>query len=227
MSKKDVAIASAKSAISLIPWAGGIINEVISYNQGKYVDLRIEKLEKILGDNRKDEFEKNMNNLNDQEYFLSRKLIKFYLLESEPTVSETVVKFLIDYILSNKRDSMNLIISILCQMESSDIELLKKIKHSFTNLDAELKWEEISPYEFNNSDDKITKISLNQLISIDFSDNDNMNLEFNIMGISFMKLDRLNIINTYFPIYPGNNNTRNITSFTLTPLGKKIIEYID
>lgn len=227
MSKKDVAIASAKSAISLIPWAGGIINEVISYNQGKYVDLRIEKLEKILGDNRKDEFEKNMNNLNEQEYFLSRKLIKFYLLESEPTVSETVVKFLIDYILSNKRDSMNLIISILCQMESSDIELLKKIKHSFTNLDAELKWEEISPYEFNNSDDKITKISLNQLISIDFSDNDNMNLEFNIMGISFMKLDRLNIINTYFPIYPGNNNTRNITSFTLTPLGKKIIEYID
>ena len=227
MSKKDVAIASAKSAISLIPWAGGIINEVISYNQGKYVDLRIEKLEKILGDNRKDEFEKNMNNLNEQEYFLSRKLIKFYLLESEPTVSETVVKFLIDYILSNKRDSMNLIISILCQMESSDIELLKKIKHSFTNLDAELKWEEISPYEFNNSDDKITKISLNQLISIDFSDNDNMNLEFNIMGISFMKLDRLNIINTYFPIYPGNNNTRNITSFTITPLGKKIIEYID
>ena len=227
MSKKDVAIASAKSAISLIPWAGGIINEVISYNQGKYVDLRIEKLEKILGDNRKDEFEKNMNNLNEQEYFLSRKLIKFYLLESEPTVSETVVKFLIDYILSNKRDSMNLIISILCQMESSDIELLKKIKHSFTNLDAELKWEEISPYEFNNSDDKITKISLNQLISIDFSDNDNMNLEFNIMGISFMKLDRLNIINTYFTIYQGNNNTRNITSFTITPLGKKIIEYID
>ena len=227
MSKKDVAITSAKSAISLIPWAGGIINEVISYYQGKYVDLRVEKLEKILGDDRKDIFEKNMNNLNEQEYFLSRKLIKFYLLESEPIVSETVVKFLVDYILSNKRDSMNLIISMLCQMESSDIELLKKIKHSFTNLDAELKWEEISPYEVNNSDDKITKISLNQLISTDFSDDGNMNLEFNMMGIAFMKLDRLNIINTYFPIYPGNNNTRNITSFTITPLGKKIIEYID
>lgn len=54
-----------------------------------------------------------------------------------------------------------------------------------------------------------------------------MNLEFNMMGIAFMKLDRLNIINAYFPIYPGNNNTRNITSFTITPLGKKIIEYID
>ena len=139
MSKKDIAITSAKSAISLIPWAGGIINEVISYNQGKYVDLRIEKLEKILGDDRKDVFEKNMNSLNEQEYFLSRKLIKFYLLESEPTVSETVVKFLVDYILSNKRDSMNIIIYILCQMESYDIELLKKIKHSFKNLDAELE----------------------------------------------------------------------------------------
>ncbi len=80
MSKKDVAITSAKSAISLIPWAGGIINEVISYYQGKYVDLRIEKLEKILGDDRKDIFEKNMNNLNEQEYFLSRKLIKFLLV---------------------------------------------------------------------------------------------------------------------------------------------------
>lgn len=61
----------------------------------------------------------------------------------------------------------------------------------------------------------------------DNSDDGNMNLEFNMMGIAFMKLDRLNIINAYFPIYPGNNNTRNITSFTITPLGKKIIEYID
>lgn len=226
MSKKDVAITSAKAGISLIPWAGGVINEVISYYQGKYVDLRIEKLEKTLGDDRKDIFENNMNNLNEQEYFLSRKLIKFYLLETEPNVSETVVKFLVDYILSNKRDSLNLIISILCQMESSDIKLLKNIKHSFTNLDGELKWDEISPYDVNNQDGKKTKISLNTLISSEFKNNDDINLEINMLGISFMKLSNLNIINTYFPIYPGMNNTRNITSFTITPLGKKILEYI-
>jgi len=54
-----------------------------------------------------------------------------------------------------------------------------------------------------------------------------MNLAFNTMGLSFMKLDKLNIINSYFPIYLGKNNTRNITSFTITPLGKKILKYID
>ena len=227
MSKKAIAITATKSVVSLIPWAGGIINEVISYNQGKYVDLRIEKLEKILGYERKELFENNINNLSEYEYFLARKLIKFYLLEAEPNVSEIVVKFIVDYILSNKKDSNNIIISILCQMESADIQLLSNIKHSFTNLDAELKWDDISPYEIKNSDDKIEKISLNQLISTDFSSDDNMNLAFNTMGLSFMKLDKLNIINSYFPIYPGKNNTRNITSFTITPLGKKILKYID
>lgn len=227
MSKKDVAIVVIKSFISEVPWIGGIINEVISYNQGQYVDLRIQKLERLIGDERKDKFVNNLNNLNEEEYYLARKLIKFYLLESEPIVSEPVVKFLVDYILSNKKDSLNFIISILCQMESYDVNLLKNIKKRFKNLDVELKWEEISPCDVNNKNGQTTKISLNSLISSNFKSNDNMNFEFNMIGISFMKLDKLNIINTYFPIYSGMNNVRNITSFIITPLGKKILEYID
>ena len=42
MAKNDVTISTVKGVISLVPWAGGVINEVISYYQGKYVDLRIE-----------------------------------------------------------------------------------------------------------------------------------------------------------------------------------------
>lgn len=227
MSKKDLVVTGTRAITSLIPWAGGVINEVIAYYQGKYVDSRIDKLEKLIGEDRKSIFENNINNLSEQEYFLTRKLIKFYLLEAEPNVSESVAKFLVDYILSNKRDSMNFIISILCQMESADIELLRLIKYTFPNLNEELLWDKISPYHINDQNGKKVKISLNNLISSEFQDKNSINIGINMTGISFMKLERLDIINSYFPIYPGMNNIRNITSFTITPLGKKLLEYID
>ncbi len=60
MEKKDIGITLAKSAISCVPWAGGIINEFISLYQGEYTEKRLEKIEKLLGEEEKKVFEKTL-----------------------------------------------------------------------------------------------------------------------------------------------------------------------
>ena len=147
MEKKDIGITIVKSAISCVPWAGGIINEFISLYQGEYTEKRLEKIEKLLGEEEKKVFEKNINNLSEEEYFLARRIIKFHLFEAEPIVSDTLAKFIVQYILENNRTQMNYIIGILCELDSNDILLLKKIKECSKENDKNEKimWKNISP----------------------------------------------------------------------------------
>ncbi len=225
---KDFAVSTLKSGISLIPWAGGVINEVISYYQGKYVDDRITKLEKLLDANQKETFTKNINSLTEEEYFLTRKIIKFYLLEAEPNVSDAIVKFIIDYILNNKRNNMGYLIKTLCELDSSDITLLKKIKYDISpNERGVYCWNDISPYETISNGDKKGKIKLSSLMVTQFKTNEyENNLEYNMIGFSFKKLENLDIIVSSFLIYPGENNIRNVEHFCISQLGKEILKYI-
>lgn len=228
MEKKDIGITLAKSAISCVPWAGGIINEFISLYQGEYTEKRLEKIEKLLGEEEKKVFEKNINNLSEEEYFLARRIIKFHLFEAEPIVSDALAKFIVQYILENNRTQMNYIIGILCELDANDILLLKKIKECSKENDKNEKimWSKISPYDVT-SDGKKSKITLYSLITTSIPDKyTNYNLEFNALGNSFMKLEKLNIIVSDFLIYPGENNVRNVENFFITPLGKMIMNYI-
>ena len=228
MEKKDIGITLAKSAISSVPWAGGIINEFISLYQGKYTEKRLEKIEKLLGEEEKKVFEKNINNLSEEEYFLARRIIKFHLFEAEPIVSDALAKFIVQYILENNRTQMNYIIGILCELDANDILLLKKIKECSKENDKNEKimWNKISPYDVT-SDGKKSKITLYSLITTSIPDKyTNYNLEFNALGNAFMKLEKLNIIVSDFLIYPGENNVRNVENFFITPLGKMIMNYI-
>ena len=87
-------------------------------------------------------------------------------------------------------------------------------------------WSKISPYDVT-SDGKKSKITLYSLITTSIPDKyTNYNLEFNALGNSFMKLEKLNIIVSDFLIYPGENNVRNVENFFITPLGKMIMNYI-
>lgn len=228
MEKKDIGITLAKSAISCVPWAGGIINEFISLYQGEYTEKRLEKIEKLLGEEEKKVFEKNINNLSEEEYFLARRIIKFHLFEAEPIVSDALAKFIVQYILENNRTQMNYIIGILCELDANDILLLKKIKECSKENDKNEKimWNKISPYDVT-SDGKKSKITLYSLITTSIPDKyTNYNLEFNALGNAFMKLEKLNIIVSDFLIYPGENNVRNVENFFITPLGKMIMNYI-
>lgn len=227
MEKKDIGITLAKSAISCVPWAGGIINEFISLYQGEYTERRLKKIEKLLGEEEKKKFENNINNLNEEEYFLARRIIKFHLFEADPIVSDALAKFIVKYILSNNRTQMNYIVSVLCELDSNDILLLQKIQElSKDNEEGKIMWSSISPYDVTHEGKK-SKITLYSLIATSITNEDtNYNLDFNIMGNSFMKLEKLNIVVSDFIIYPGENNVRNVESFRITALGKMIMNYI-
>lgn len=227
MKNKDIGITLVKSGISCIPWAGGIINEFISLYQGEYTEKRLKKIEKLLSKEEKKTFEKNINNLSEEEYFLARRIIKFHLFEAEPVVSDTLAKFIVEYILENKRTQMNYVIGVLCELDSNDILLLKEIKKCIEeDENKKITWNEISPYDIT-SDGKKSKITLYSLIAASIHDEyTNYNLEINAFGNSFMKLEKLNIVISDFLIYPGENNVRNVESFRVTSLGKTIMSYI-
>ena len=224
---KDTKMTIFKSGISCIPWAGGIINEFISLYQGKFTEKRLQQIEKLLDYDEKKIFENNINNLNEEEYFLARKIIKFHLFEAEPIVSEMLARFIVQYILKNERTQMNYLITVLCQLDSSDIFLIKKIKEEGNqDKDGKFSWKDISPYEVEKND-KESKISLYSLIATNFKNKDGtFNLENNMLGISFMKLEKLNIIISDFVLYVEENNVRNVEHFYVTALGKMIMEYI-
>lgn len=227
MEKKDIGITLAKSVISCVPWAGGIINEFISLYQGEYTEKRLKKIEKLLSEEEKNTFEKNINNLSEEEYFLARRIIKFHLFEAEPIVSDAIAKFIVKYILENKRTQMNYAIGVLCELDSNDILLLKEIKKCIEeDENKKITWSEISPYDITSKGKK-SKITLYSLITTSIHDEyPNYNLEINVLGNSFMKLEKLNIVVSDFLIYPGENNVRNVESFRVTSLGKMIMSYI-
>ena len=109
----------------------------------------------------------------------------------------------------------------------NDILLLQKIQEqSKDNKEGKIMWSSISPYDVTHEGKK-SKITLYSLISTSIINEDtNYNLDFNIMGNSFMKLEKLNIVVSDFMIYPGENNVRNVESFCITALGKMIMNYI-
>ncbi len=227
MEKKDIGITLAKSAISCVPWAGGIINEFISLYQGEYTERRLEKIEKLLGKEEKKKFEDNINNLSEEEYFLARRIIKFHLFEADPIVSDALARFIVKYILDNNRTQMNYLLGVLCELDSNDILLLKKIQENCKeNENEKIMWSSISPCDVTSEGEK-SKITLYSLIATSIQEEDTKyNLEFNILGNSFMKLEKLNIVVSDFLIYPGENNVRNVESFRVTALGKMIMNYI-
>ena len=232
--EKDLAVLGVKAVLATAPFCGGIA-EIFGWAvEGRFVEQRLAEIESILGKDT-ESFLQNLKGLNEHDYYAIRKLLKFHCFEAFPELTHTTAKVIIDYAMNRQnRVGDDQIIEMLCQLNASDILALRAIKKVIVekkegDYSKVVDWKDVSP--FRQSDPEGTFKMSDMVLTTLVDEDDKIIPEFsegiNTLAISFSKLDRLKIISAYHKIYAGMNNDFDIDQFVITPLGKRIFEFVD
>lgn len=231
---KDLVALGVKATLATTPFCGGIA-EVFGWAvEGRFVERRLSEIEALLG-GEAETFLRNLQELNEHDYYAIRKLLKFHCFEAFPELTSTTAKVIIDYAMNRKnRVGDDQIIEMLCQLNASDVIALKAIKRAIVQKGGGdytkiVEWNDVSPVrlsdpegKFKMSDMVLAKFEREEgCEASDFSE------ALNALAISFSKLDQLKIISAYHQIYSGMNNNFDIDQFIITPFGVRIFGFID
>lgn len=123
-----------KIPIAAIPYAGGAINEIINCVQKDKLEKRIIDIEKnikdyiISQDMSFEDFIDISKRLDEHDYYVVRNTFKHLLLSAQPDSVEPLCRAMVDYSLKIDQDSNQIACEIMCELNSNDIKVIKKIK---------------------------------------------------------------------------------------------------
>lgn len=118
-----------KAPIAAIPYVGGVIAEVISYFDAKYLNERLSRLEQTIEAMgiSLEQFEEQIGNLDEHGYYCARNNLRHLLTTAEPEVVGTLNIAIIKYIFDSKHDMTEAICEIIRELNSRDIEFLTQV----------------------------------------------------------------------------------------------------
>ena len=218
--------------------AGSLVNEIYTKTtEGKYLEKRLLMLENYLGSDI-ELFSERLTHLNEHDHYTIKRLIKYHCLEAIPEATDITAKIIIDYILnSNERSITEQITQIICQLTMEDLRLLKEMKYKILkqyggNYKRTFEWKDFCKYNLRNSDGSVKPMNVSTMLSsnvADSSGDDNIMETFSMLfeAIAYTHIKELKLINSAHALYPGMINEVDIDQFSLTPIGEKIMGYID
>lgn len=128
----EIAKAVIRGAISNVPIVGSVISEVIGYLDSKYINERLEKLERTVRslDILVSDFSEKLYALENDEhkYYVVRNNLKFLCLTALPETVDAFNKALIDIIMNDQPSMAEYACEIIKQLNADDISVLKTIK---------------------------------------------------------------------------------------------------
>jgi len=205
--------------------------------EGKFIERRIQLLENYLGPDI-DVFGDELKSLNEHDHFAVKRLIKYHCFEAPPELTDVTAKAIIQYVLDKQERNIDeQIIETLCKLTANDIIILKEIKKTIlSSCDGDFyqryKWDDFCKFKVRGKDDGTNVMRQSTMISaISTDDEGHLNPETSyyvmLAAISYSNLRELKILNAFHSIYPGMNTDLDIDEFTITPLGEKLISFID
>lgn len=212
---------------------GALVNEIhTKTTEGKYLERRLLMLENYLG-NDIEIFSERLTRLNEHDYYTIKRLIKYHCFEAIPETTDITAKIIIDYILnSSERSITEQIIQIICQLTMEDLKLLKEMKYKIVeqhggNYKKTFEWKDFCKYNLHNSDGSIEPMNVSTMLSSSGDDNSTETFSMLFDAIAYTHIKELKLINSAHTLYPGMINEVDIDLFSLTPIGEKIMGYID
>lgn len=127
MNEKEKSI--VKSCLSLVPYIGGVINEVISYYDSKYLEMRLQKLENsiyTLGCS-VEKFEEKINGLDEHQYYCTRNNIRHLLTVALPETTDLLCHEIVKYVIGTTYDVEEVLCETIQELNAKDIDFLKHI----------------------------------------------------------------------------------------------------
>lgn len=127
MDEKGKAI--VKSCLALVPYIGGVINEIISYYDSKYLENRLLNLENSIYalNCSLEQFETKIKELDEHQYYCARNNIRYFLTEALPETTDILGHEIIKYILGQQHGMSEALCEIIRQLNAKDIEFLNYI----------------------------------------------------------------------------------------------------
>ncbi len=231
------------------------INRVLGFTSEKNIANRLKRIEKKLLDKKIsiDEFKEKIFILSEHNEYVVRNNLNNLLLNSIPEVIDVYINIIIDLIMKQESSIYEEICEIVSNLNKNDIVLLKKIQeYKESNLidGVKINNKENKIYDKENEElmfvdrDCINgkntifweafkeKYQLEwselvfSLLYEDTSDIDESTVEWIYLTRSFLKLEKLGIIQIDYKNTLGTINSLNIDRFHITIFGLKLLEYI-
>ena len=110
-------------------------------------------------------------------------------------------------------------------LDGNYMDLMAYYKRTF-------EWKDFCKYNLRNSDGSVKPMNVSTMLSsnvADSSGDDNIMETFSMLfeAIAYTHIKELKLINSAHALYPGMINEVDIDQFSLTPIGEKIMGYID
>lgn len=254
-------MSAARAGIALIPYVGGVINEVVSYHSEKYLEQRLLQFEQALTNQGRtiDELKEKSEKFDEHQYYAVRNNLRHLLATAAPETTPAFIRALLDSIFKEDYAIPEAMCEIITHLNASDIEFLKYV-HSFRikNVDkmeaqhiasqtpstdalglkernrnfkgSTIMWDDFCTLKFSETYQHKT-VPFEGLVVINFDTNnlevcEGNPLQYNFLGYSLIKMQRLGIIMPEFVVTLGTTNPNNIDRFHITGFGNSLLDYI-